>query len=158
MNEEKFEMPSIEEVETMLTDPDLCGASEIEMPIGKVLLFSAFVGEEDAALAKATGMPLQLVFEVTKILIKNGVFGRDLDHYKDYFEDKKGSIALNCDLACGKNMLQRSERDGVAVWKMTEEGTKYVEQKLLPQSKAAQKLTEDVLESHGVPRSSWRKQ
>jgi len=127
MSKERIDIPTIEDVKEMLLDPDICGAGEEEMPVGKILLFSAFVGEDDIALSSLTGLPIEEVFSISKTLIKNGVFGAGLDHYRDYFIDDHSAITLNCDIACGKNMLIRGCVDGEPTWKNTAEGKLEVE-------------------------------
>jgi hypothetical protein len=100
---------------------------------------------------------LEEVFAFTKTLIKNGVFGAGLDHYKEYFENEYSGLILNGDIACGQNMLRRGSKNGETAWKITEEGMKYVENDLLPHSPEAQELIGKLMESHGKPKSSWRK-
>ena len=134
MNEEReYQMLSLEQVDTILADPDCVGLKDgdEDFPIGRILIFSAFVGEDDERLQIATGMPIDLIFKISGTLIKNGVFGKGIDHYHDYFENDHSGIALCCDMACGKNMLKRGLKDGEPSWVMCEDGIKYVEEVLL---------------------------
>lgn len=137
MSEREYEALTLEQVDTILADPKCVGVKEGDdgFPVGRLLLLSAFVGEDDERLQIATGMPIQQIFSITATLHKNGVFGKWIDHYHDYFEDEHSGIILNCDMACGQDMLERSLIDGQAHWKMIEAGLKYVEEKLLPRLK-----------------------
>jgi hypothetical protein len=140
MSEREYEMLDLEQVDAILADKECVGVgpSDPEFPIGRILIFSAFVGEDEAKLAELAQLPIKQVFEISAILHRNGVFGKGIDHYKDYFEDEHSGICLNCDIACGKKMLQRGQQDGKASWKMLEEGLKYVEEELLGKKKGRQ--------------------
>jgi hypothetical protein len=150
------EMLSVEQVEEILLDREVCGLDEEELPVGKVLIFSAFVGEDDAKLVAVSGVPLEQVFSITKMLIKNGVFGVGIDHHKDYFENPHSTICLNCDIACGRDMLKRTTKNGEAHYQMTEPGLKHVEEEIL--SKPEGRAFMDSLDAQeGKKPGAWRK-
>lgn len=123
-------MPSLEEVCAVLEMPDIVGAEKGSVPhsIGLVLLFSAYVGENAEQLEIMTALPSAVVSCIIELLKKNGVFAAGLDHWEDYWTNRDGAgITLNCDIACGQNLLKRGVLMGEPSWVMTQDGCSYVE-------------------------------
>lgn len=131
---ERDEMPSLEDVDKMLNEVIGPDPSIEELVIARILFFSAWLGENDAALAAMCRIPVEHVFGITSTLIKNGVFGRSADeHYKDYMENNNSGICLNCDVACGKGHLKRGTKSPTEpTWVITTDGLEYVTKELLP--------------------------
>lgn len=119
------ELITPEEAEKLLSNPEVLGLDEEAMPVGKVLIFSVFVGEEEEQLSIASGVPLEQVKTIAAILRNAKVFGAGLDHRADYLGDG-GGLALGLDVACGQGQLMRGKpKDGEATWVMTDAGLDY---------------------------------
>ncbi len=135
----RTDLPTIEVVETMISDPALCGLAVNDFrarAVAKILIFSAFVGEDETQLSLMSGEDLLRTQEVCEALKKAGVFGTGVNHFEDYFRGEGMGITFNCDLACGQGMLKRSMKDGKATWQMTEQGSDYVQNDLLKNPEA----------------------
>ena len=151
------DVPTIEQVDTVISDPNICGSENgKERMVAKILIFSAYVGEDEVQLSILSGLPLEAVKRISAMLKKNGVFGAGIDHHADYLENESSGVVLNCDIACGTNHLKRSVKDGEAAWKMTDEGLSYVEEKLLPKPEA-QAMFDRIDKADGKKPGAWRK-
>lgn len=153
------EILTLEEVEGLLEDPDICGlkSGSHEFDIGKVLVFAAFVGEEPEQLAIASGLTLSQVKKIAAALVKNGVFGCGNDLAHDYLEHDGSVICLNCDIACGMGELKRGRKAGEVTWVMTDKGLAKVENGLL-KTPEAQAFMDELDVQMGRPKGNWRKE
>lgn len=156
-----MDYPSVEIIESLLRDQEYCGvaASDAEINAGKILLFSAYVGEDSEQLAIATGLSLEDVRRISSNLQKANVFGKEVNHSKEYLGNDLSGLALILDIQCAGGHLQRStpKDNGEPTWKCTEEGLDYVEQELLPKSESARKLMDELDDFHGFPKGTLRK-
>jgi len=156
-----MEYPSLELVEKMLRSEDVCGsgASDADIAAGKILLFSAYVGENPEQLAIASGMELSRVQEMVGNLIDASVFGKGLDHAIYISDDKNSWMTLMLDICCAQGRMARGNPhpDGEPTWKMSEDGIRYVEKDLMEHSPAAKELMDKLDEASGLPRGSTRK-
>jgi hypothetical protein len=123
------DIPKLRDVRKILRKQEVCANDEL--PIGTVLIYSAYVGEDERELSRLSRLSMAYVAELCGNLRKNGVFGKQINHFSDYMESKNGGMTLALDISCGLNLLQRGSRDGEATYKMTDEGIDYVENDLL---------------------------
>lgn len=127
-------IPRPHTVRKILRKYDICLADEI--PIGLVLIYSAWIGEDEQALLRYTGLPTETLHPIIHNLIKNGVFAKNLNHIHDYLNGSNPSMLLSLDITCGMNVLQRSTKNGKPAWKMTKYGKEYVKHNVIPKLRA----------------------
>jgi hypothetical protein len=132
-------MPTPQDLEDVLVATgNITDSSTIfEMTVGKILLASAYVGEQPEQLAAFINFDIDAVRDICDRLTQSGVFGAGNDHESDYFrDDDTGVVALGMDMACGLGWLERSRNDkGEPAYRMTQDGCQYVENELLPRAK-----------------------
>jgi hypothetical protein len=154
----RAEIPTLEDVSGVLTIPELVGAEvgSIEHTIGIILIFSCFVGENIEQLHLQTGIPVPVIDTIALTLRKNGVFGANLDRFHEYFEDKHSGIALNLDISCGQDLMQRTTKNGEPAFKMTDLGVEFAKN-LMATRPSAQKFLEKVIGNKEKAMRAYRK-
>lgn len=154
----KHDLLTPEEAEIVLSSKDGCGLepNSPDMTIGKVLLFSAWVGEDIPQLSIVSGLPETEVFAIAEKLTHAGVFGSGDDHAADYLGDS-GGLCLSLDVSCGMGQLRRGDDSTPAnqTWQMTEAGLDHVERELLPRPEA-QALMDSLDKENGMKPGTWR--
>ena len=151
-----MEYPDIEVIETLLDGEEYCGPDRKREPysraIHKILLFSAFVGEDFHTLSLASRVDAKAVSEIIAALRTSNVFGCGLNHYEDYFLSTDSGIHLQLDSQCGLGYMTR-----VAVkprsWAMTASGIEYAEN-LAANNPEAKILLDHLVKNMKHPRNS----
>lgn len=127
------EMPSIQEIENILIEAKVVEVGDdASMRIGKVLIASAYVGEDSKQLAIACGLAESEVVLVISGLRAGNVFGRNVNHAEDYLEGEESGLTLQLDIGCATGKMRRDDAKEPS-YSLTRVGKDYVEQELLPQ-------------------------